>query len=56
MATPEKAAIELHRRDIDQFESFREIGVGYAVARNGTPYWCVLFARPLDLVIQARPE
>ncbi len=25
---------------------FADVGVGYAVAENGTPYWCLLFASP----------
>ena len=26
---------------------FEEIGVGYAVAKSGTPYWCAIFAKPV---------
>ena len=25
---------------------FADVGVGYAIAENGTPYWCLLFASP----------
>ena len=25
---------------------FADVGVGYAVAEKGTPYWCLLFASP----------
>jgi uncharacterized protein YkwD len=26
-------------------DDYREIGVGYAIARNGTPYWCIILAK-----------
>ena len=45
--TPEKAAKELLGEDADQLDSFREIGVGYALAKSGTPYWCAIFAKPV---------
>ena len=35
------------RRQPDQLDSFREIGVGYALAKSGTPYWCAIFAKPV---------
>jgi uncharacterized protein YkwD len=25
---------------------FSQVGIGYATAADGTPYWCVVFARP----------
>jgi uncharacterized protein YkwD len=28
--------------------TFTQVGVGYATAEDGTPYWCVLFAIPMD--------
>lgn len=31
-----------HRMNI--LGDFRDVGVGHAVARDGTPYWCVVFA------------
>jgi uncharacterized protein YkwD len=33
-----------HRKNI--LGSFTQIGVGYATAKNGTPYWCVNFGLP----------
>jgi len=30
-----------------ELDGFREIGVGYAIAKSGTPYWCAIFARPV---------
>ena len=44
--TPEQAAKELQGEEATQLESFREIGVGYAQAKSGTPYWCAIFAKP----------
>ena len=38
--TPQRAAEKLLGEHADQLESFREIGVGYAVAKSGTRYWC----------------
>jgi uncharacterized protein YkwD len=43
--TPEAAATELLGGENEPPNSFREIGVGYAVAKNGTPYWCAIFAK-----------
>jgi len=33
--------------DPAELEGFREVGVGYAIAKSGTPYWCAIFARPV---------
>ncbi len=44
--TPEQAAAELKGEEAAQLDSFREIGVGYAQAKSGTPYWCAIFAKP----------
>jgi len=33
-----------HRKNI--LGSFSQIGIGYATAKNGTPYWCVNFGLP----------
>jgi len=44
-ATPDEAAKTLIGDDVDQIDEFREIGVGYAVAKDGTPYWCAVFSR-----------
>jgi uncharacterized protein YkwD len=46
VATPVEAANALLGEDANQLASFREIGVGYALAKNGTPYWCAIFAKP----------
>lgn len=45
--TPEQAAKELKGEEAAQLESFREIGVGYAQSKSGTPYWCAIFAKPV---------
>ena len=44
--TPQAAARELLGDDAGELDSFRDVGVGYAVAKNGTPYWCAIFAKP----------
>lgn len=44
--TPEVAAKELLGEKPDELDSFWEVGVGYALAKNGTPYWCAIFAKP----------
>jgi uncharacterized protein YkwD len=31
--------------DSSALDDFREVGVGYAVAKNGTPYWCIILAK-----------
>jgi uncharacterized protein YkwD len=36
-----------------KLDQFREIGVGYTVAKNGTPYWCAIFARPVGATPRA---
>jgi len=33
-----------HRKNI--LGSFSQVGMGYATAKNGTPYWCVNFGLP----------
>jgi uncharacterized protein YkwD len=43
--TPEEAAKELLGKEAKQLFAFRAIGVGYAVAKSGTPYWCAIFAK-----------
>jgi uncharacterized protein YkwD len=45
--TPEEAAKSLLGEDPKKLDEFREVGVGYTVAKNGTPYWCAIFARPV---------
>jgi uncharacterized protein YkwD len=44
--TPKEAAKSLLGEDAEQLNAFEEIGVGYAVAESGTPYWCAIFAKP----------
>jgi len=45
-STPEEAAKSLLGEDAEKLYAFEEIGVGYAVAESGTPYWCAIFAKP----------
>jgi uncharacterized protein YkwD len=47
--TPEQAAKELKGEEAAQLDNFREIGVGYAQAKSGTPYWCAIFAKPAGI-------
>jgi uncharacterized protein YkwD len=44
--TPEAAAKALVGADSDSLASFRQVGIGYALAKNGTPYWCAIFVKP----------
>jgi len=44
--TPEEAAKSLLGDNPEDLDRFLEIGVGYAVAKSGSPYWCAIFARP----------
>ena len=44
--TPEDAIKSLLAEDTAELPTFREIGVGYAIAKNGTPYWCAFLAKP----------
>jgi uncharacterized protein YkwD len=53
VTTPQGAARALHDDNVNQMHDYREIGVGYALAKNGTPYWCAIFARPASV---DRPE
>ena len=41
--TPEAAAQALVGADSDRLASFRQVGIGYALAKSGTPYWCADF-------------
>ena len=43
--TAQQAAQAILGHDTDRLESFREIGVGYAVAKSGTRYWCAIFSK-----------
>jgi uncharacterized protein YkwD len=44
--TPDEAAKQLVGERAHELASFRKIGIGYALAKNGTPYWCAVFAKP----------
>ena len=44
--TPKEAAKTLVGEDAEELNAFDEIGVGYAIAESGTPYWCAIFAKP----------
>jgi uncharacterized protein YkwD len=46
--TPTEAIKSLHGEEADELSSFREIGVGYAIAKSGTPYWCVILTKPAE--------
>ena len=39
------AAKSLMGEDASELDDFREIGVGYAIAKSGTPYWCTILAK-----------
>ncbi len=56
VTSSEQAAKALHTTEGEQWHSFREIGVGYAVAKSGTPYWCAIFARPVERETSTGPE
>ncbi len=43
--TPEQAAKTLVGDADVEIDEFRDVGIGYAVAKNGTPYWCAVFSR-----------
>jgi uncharacterized protein YkwD len=45
--TPEDATKALVGDAAKELEPFQEIGVGYAIAKSGTPYWCAIFSRPV---------
>ncbi len=44
--SPAEAIKSLLAEDTAELPTFREIGVGYAVAKRGTPYWCAFLAKP----------
>jgi uncharacterized protein YkwD len=50
---PEEAAKSLLGKDAKKLDDFREIGVGYALSKSGTPYWCAIFARPVGATPRA---
>jgi uncharacterized protein YkwD len=44
--TPAEAIKSLLAEDAEDLPTFREIGVGYAIGKSGTPYWCAFLAKP----------
>jgi uncharacterized protein YkwD len=40
-----EAAKSLLGDDATELDDFHEIGLGYAIAKNGTPYWCAILAK-----------
>jgi uncharacterized protein YkwD len=40
-----EAAKSVLGEDASALDDYREVGVGYAIARNGTPYWCTILAK-----------
>jgi uncharacterized protein YkwD len=54
--TPEQAAKELLGQAGEELTIFREIGVGYALAKGGTPYWCAVFAKPVAANRPGKPK
>jgi uncharacterized protein YkwD len=54
--TPAEAAKALLGEDAGKLAAFREIGVGYALAKNGTPYLCAIFTKPAGVKPPVVPE
>ena len=54
--TAKEAAKELLGEQPKELDTFREIGVGYARAKSGTPYWCAIFAKPVGHKRPIRPR
>jgi uncharacterized protein YkwD len=44
--TPQEAVRQLVGEHEEDLADFREIGVGYALAKSGAPYWCAIIAKP----------
>ncbi len=44
--TAAEATKSLLADDAGELDAFDEIGIGYAIADSGTPYWCAIFAKP----------
>ena len=40
-----EAAKSVMGDEVGALDDYREIGVGYAIAKNGTPYWCTILAK-----------
>jgi uncharacterized protein YkwD len=45
--TPEEVTKSLVGETAKETDPFEWIGVGYAVAKSGTPYWCAIFSKPI---------
>ena len=41
-----EVAKSLLGEEATELDDFREIGVGYAIAKSGTPYWCTILSKP----------
>ncbi len=40
-----EAAKSVLGEEVGALDDYREVGVGYAIAKNGTPYWCTILAK-----------
>jgi uncharacterized protein YkwD len=54
--TEAAAAKELVGTEPALLDSFREVGIGYFVAKSGTPYWCAIFAKPSGVNRRGSPK
>ena len=56
MPTPVAAAKALVGEEADTLATFRQVGIGYALAKSGTPYWCAIFAKPAEAKTPKLPK
>jgi uncharacterized protein YkwD len=42
-----EAAKSLMGEEASEFDGYREIGVGYAIGKSGTPYWCTILGKSI---------
>jgi hypothetical protein len=42
-----EAAKSLLGKEATEFDDYPEIGVGYAIGKSGTPYWCTILGKSL---------
>jgi uncharacterized protein YkwD len=54
--TPAAAAKALVGEEADTLATFRQVGIGYALAKSGTPYWCAIFAKPTEAKTPKLPK
>jgi uncharacterized protein YkwD len=54
--TPAAAAKALVGEEADTLATFRQVGIGYALAKSGTPYWCAIFAKPAEAKTPKLPK